>query len=175
MAKKNYKSINPIGQIDPTACWMACLCWWLKAARNQNKRQLDIISLFGPIWSNEGTIDAEKLKSEVIKHNAIFKMNIQEIFPNNLEHWADGSLPLLIGFRTPGGTGHMNVIHGFNKETRMVEAMEPWFPNLPIEENDGNPYVLDNAKFTGKHVERNFSYYNSPLRNRNTLLIGTPQ
>lgn len=174
---KNYKAIAPKGQIDPTACWMACLSWWLKAAHNKSQSQIDIMGSFGAIWSSDGTIDATKLIDGVRRNNATFKMYTEEIYPGSLEYWVDGSFPFLIGFKRPGGFGHMNVIHSFNSATKTVEAMEPWYPeNLTIIDEPGEiPYIEGNKKFTGKHVKRQLSYYGTALPGSNGLLIGIPQ
>ena len=175
---KNYKGIPAIGQFDPTACWMACLSWWLKAAHDKKLRQLDIMGLFGPVWTADGTIDPTALKDGIIKNNSIFKMNVESIFPGSLEYWASGDKPTLIGFKTPGGMGHMNVLYNFKKETGKIGAMEPWYPeNLQIvQDTPGDlPYVADGKRFTGMHVNRPLSYYHTPLNGSTGLFIGYPQ
>ena len=177
MAKKNLKSIPAQGQIDPTACWMACLSWWLKAAHNTDMRQIDIMGLFGAVWSANGTIDPAALKTVIEKNNAIFKMKIETIFPASLAYYAGGDSPTIIAFQTPGGTGHMNVLYDVTKDYKEIYAMEPWYPeNLDVVHEPGQvPYVSDGKKFTGMHFKRALSYYQTALRGQNGLFVGYPK
>lgn len=177
MSKKNYKLVPAVGQFDPTACWMASLSWWLRAVHGKKMRQIDIMAMFGAVWGANGTIDPVPLKAGIIANNSLFKMQVEEIFPGSLEYWASGSKPTLIGFKTPAGFGHMNVIYGLDAESKKVGAMEPWYPeNLQIESPPGDlPYINESRKFTGMHVKRPLSYYSTPLDGSSGLFIGVSQ
>lgn len=177
MAKKNYRAIPAKGQYDPTACWMACLSWWMRAAYDKRLSQLDIMGMMGAVWTSNGTINPAALKSGIEANNSIFKMKIETIFPGSLEYWASGDNPTIIAFTTPGGTGHMNVLYNLDSETKKIGAMEPWYPeNLQIVFEAGEiPYVADGKKFTGMHVKRPLSYYQTPLNGLTGLFIGYPQ
>lgn len=162
-----YASIPAVGQMDPTACWAACLSWWLKAVQNTIKSQQEIFSLFvgqgeKQICSSDGQIYPEILREKLGKNYPLFKMLTHDVIPAKLADWLEQGDAVMIGFTTSGGTGHMNVIYDFDPKASTVQAMEPWFPDLKTTRSGGAIFLDDGAKFTGTHASRNLKYY-TPL------------
>jgi hypothetical protein len=175
----------PEGQLDLTACWAACYTWWLKA-RQQSASQLTILNegmKTGNTVRPDGTIDLEgAMRFLAGRHQGWPAKNI---LPGELKDVLAKSklpdVPILIGFASSVLGGHMNVIHSYDAATGEVSVMEPWHPDpqsdpaYVFEIVQGQPVCYRRSdgsafKFTGAHVKRPVSYYESrPLRGR--LLI----
>ena len=106
----------------------------------------------------------------------MFRMHTAVINPATLSSYM-GCWPMVVGFKAPGGFGHMNVLYGYNRDSGKVKAMEPWFPDTDnITWTDDGPYLDDpNFKFTGAHVERPLSYYGIAAPGTGGVLIGFPE
>lgn len=162
---------------DATGCWAACLDWWLDVlpARPYGD-YFDLLMKFAGVWNRDGTINIPGFRAGVRKHYDTFRMHTAVINPSTLSDYM-GYWPLVIGFKAPGGFGHMNVLHGFNRDTKKVKAMEPWYPDTQnISWSDDGPYLNDpNFKFVGAHMERPLSYYSEAAPGTGGLFIGYPE
>src|ERR1035441_7938598 len=55
---KDYLSIAPVQQFDPTACWAAALQWWARAIGGRTVvRQIDLLNLYVRFWDSSGDPD----------------------------------------------------------------------------------------------------------------------
>lgn len=50
-----YKLFPAEGQLDPSACWAACLRWWMYATQSVLRDQQEILALYD--CNDDGTID----------------------------------------------------------------------------------------------------------------------
>jgi hypothetical protein len=182
--RPKYGDYTPIGQYDSTACWAACLAWWLSVlADRPSTSQLDLIGKASGMWNKDGTINPNQLELFVKKNG--FKMHTARIQPKDLKDYM-GFWPLLIAFKAPGGFGHMNVLHNYGWKNSTVDAMEPWYPDPELDsaytsdEYDGVPvYTKKNSgdpfEFKGAHLHRTYSIYgNNPLKG-GYFWVGFPQ
>ncbi|TBW39726.1 hypothetical protein EYW49_05560 [Siculibacillus lacustris] len=183
--RPSFADIAPVGQMDSNACWAACLQWWLKAA--PNRTQIDqpnlLVRSHGMVGA-DGTIDPAKMTSFVSVNN--FGMTGRSVAARSIRDFF-GMWPLLIGFKAPGGFGHMNVLHGENVAQKTVRAMEPWAPDPDllgdqlnvIDDGRGPPvyaYKTDGApyRFLGAQVTRPATYYTDSPMNSGQFWVGVP-
>lgn len=182
--RPTYDAGGPEGQTDPNACWAACTTWWLTATPERHSLdQLELLKRASGMTNRDGTINSGPYGSFAQKNG--FKMRVERIQPRNLRNYL-GYWPLLIGFRAPGGFGHMNVIYGSNSAADTVDIMDPWSPDPALDNNyvdqsedgevpvyastaDGSPFV-----FTGTYVTRQFTYYLSNPMTGGYFLVGYP-
>lgn len=182
--RPNYSAYRAVGQTDSNACWAACLEWWLSVLPDRPSiNQSGLITRASGMWNKDGTINPDKLEL-FVKKNA-FKMHTVRAKPKDLINYM-GYWPLLIGFKSSGGFGHMNVLYGYDEEFSAVDTMEPWYPDpmfdssytsmmaegLPVyyDKNTGAPYV-----FTGANLHLTYeTYSNNPLK-MGYFWLGFPQ
>lgn len=165
---------------DPTACWAACLAWW-RTALSQSGRSAatmnDMLLKFAGIWSGDGTINVKAFHEGVRKNYAEFRMVTRDINPATLDTVL-GFWPVVVGFRSPAGFGHMNVLFDYNPVTGRVKAMDPWYPDTKklSDNEDGVLYLTDpDFRFTGIVQERSLQYYGQPAPGGGTLMVGMPE
>lgn len=146
---KNYKSINPVKQIDDMACWAASLEWWSKymSPKQPISTQLDLMAEFSehtyypenendPNFgglSEEGLLNI--LNTPRLNLGTAYKNGASVTFDYLSEKLKNG--PAIVAFldgaaagSNPGGTrlNHVNVIVKVKKNengTVKVTAMEP--------------------------------------------------
>ena len=182
--RPKYSDYTPIGQYDATACWAACLAWWLSAMSDRpSTSQLDLLGKASGMWNKDGTINPNQLELFVKKNG--FKMHTARIKPKDLKDYL-GFWPLMIAFKAPGGFGHMNVLHNYNAMFDRVDAMEPWYPDPALD--NGYTGMMEGAvpayyskttgdafTFEGSHLDRTYNTYgNNPLKG-GYFWIGFPQ
>jgi hypothetical protein len=151
MAKKNYRHISPVGQVDDKACWAACLKWWLKAARSINKSQTGLINKYNHLTDEWGALDYPEMEF-IITDNGMTKEVFQsasQFTPDALwRHLSKG--PVYVAFtETSYNMKHVNVIYdmvGISNVT--VSVMEPQAEELP------------NLKYKGEHTIKRLSEFN---------------
>ncbi|WP_342359781.1 papain-like cysteine protease family protein [Terrarubrum flagellatum] len=168
----------PEGQLDPMACWAACLAWWTKATPGVTTRdQLSILGSGSGKWTANGGITKQAFMSFFPSQSAL---RSERIPAAKLEGYIKARpFPMIIGFASGPLGGHVNVIHGLDEDKGVVKVMEPWFPDpeknsaysredIPADQSgtvttpvyskktDGSTF-----KFTGQHVTRPISYYTS--------------
>jgi len=166
-------------QRDPTGCWAACLSYWLSVAPGRTGRRfIDIVGDFTGLWDTLGFIRTVELRSQIAHQHGRYRMTTDRISPNHLEDFV-GRWPLLVGFRHPGGFGHMNVLTTYDADNDLVRAMDPWFPEPPANSltrvsgqlvfngNEGN------FEFTGQIAYRPLAYYRSAMLS-GTIFVGYP-
>ena len=175
-----YKGVAAVGQErDPAGCWAASLSYWLSvAAGRQARRFIDILGDFNGVWDASGFLNVSRLQTQLELQRNRYHMVGEKIGPDALDKII-GRWPILIGFKHPGGFGHMNVLTA--SSGGKVRAMDPWFPDLPansLMRVEGqvvfNETVAANFNFTGQIVERPLKYYKSPLKS-GTIFVGYPQ
>lgn len=161
--------VPPEGQMDLTACWAACLAWWLRALPDrENSSQKAIMTRAAGIWSRDGTLSLLAVKQLYERMNV--KITCEVVSPTALDQYlVPSKLPLILGFRTGVMGGHVNVIHAVDTAKGNVTAMEPWYPdpsmdpNYAFDTNYGTPVYSNKARelfqFRGSHVTRPISYY----------------
>ena len=167
-------------QRDPAGCWAACLSYWLSAAAGRQERSfINIVGDFNGLWDANGFIRVDGLRTQIARQRGRYRMSTEKIVPNRLSDYV-GRWPLLIGFRHPGGFGHMNVLTTYDDSNDLVRAMDPWFPNPPantITRADGQVVFNGNEgnfQFTGQFAARHLGYYQSPMPS-GTLFVGYPE
>lgn len=126
----NYYVYLPAeGQLDPGACWAACLRWWLFATKTISKPQEDILSSYDSS-EDDGTVSEKTIKQIIddpqwgmtrqVLPASKFKSSVLK---KHLEYG-----PVYVGYTETGSNKkHVNVIYDMdskNGSTR-VACMEP--------------------------------------------------
>lgn len=159
------------GQLDTTSCWAASFAWVTRVLPEvTTQSQLNIINASSGQTSASGLLSLNGFMTMPIGSARTERKRIPAAdLPNYLKpDW----FPLLIGFQSPGGFGHVNVIFEYDAASSMVRAMEPWFPDpsgnpaYDYSVVQGQPLYTSKAdgsafKFTGQLVKRNISYYSA--------------
>jgi hypothetical protein len=185
--RPQYRQMSPVGQADETACWAACLSWWLQVLPDRpSVEQSTFLNKLGVgLWNKfDGTINPAQLEVLVAKNG--YRMRCRKITANQLVDYL-GYFPLLLGFTASGGFSHMNVLCGYDATQGTVDTMEPMYPDpifnseyssmdsgngVPLFVNAaGDPYVYDGAVRTGISLD---SFVSSPMKG-GTFWIGYPQ
>jgi len=124
-----YKLFPAEGQVDPSACWAACLRWWMYATKSVLRDQYDILSLYD--CNDDGTI-SHKVITQII-NDPQWGMTAEKPVAAGgftasklkklLEHG-----PVYVGYtETSTKKKHVNIIYDMetvNGKTR-VAVMEP--------------------------------------------------
>ncbi len=153
--------LPPEGQMDENACWAACFAWFTKVIPDvKTQTQVNIIVSSKGMTGSSGGLTSDGFMLTPI--NGVNMRRVQ-IDPGELESYlVPANLPLIIAFEHPNGFGHANVLYGYNAAAKIIQVMEPWYPNPPA---NGAPF-----RFTGQNTTRNLSYYTSRPLNRKLLL-----
>lgn len=187
--RPDYRHTKPEGQLDETACWAACLAWWLRVLpdRPSVEQSVFINKLGVGLWNKvDGTIKPAGLEHLVTKNG--YRMKTARIQPSQLKDYL-GYWPLILGFTASGGFGHMNVLCGYDSAFGTVDTMEPMYPD-PIFDSDyqvtdtgaaglslftnkstGAPFVYTGAVRTGLSFD---SFASSPMTS-GYFWVGYPQ
>lgn len=186
--RPDYRRAEPEGQLDETACWAACLAFWLRVLpdRPSVDQSVFINKLGVGLWNkSDGTIKPLALEQLVLKQG--YRMKTERILPNQLRNYM-GYWPLILGFTASGGFGHMNVLVGYDSQYRTVDTMEPMYPD-PVFDSDydvmegqsgvplfynkatGAPFKYKGAVRTGLSFD---SFANSPMK-AGYFWVGYPQ
>src|SRR5206468_11661412 len=83
--RPNYKDAPPEGQLDETACWAACLAWWLRQLPDRpNPTQREFLNKLGVgLWNKaDGTINPAGLEQLVAKNG--YRMKTARVQPGQL-------------------------------------------------------------------------------------------
>lgn len=124
----HYIYLPAEGQLDASACWAACLRWWLFATQSISKPQEDILSSYDS--NDDGTVSEKTIKliisdpqwgmTKKILPASKFKSSVLK------KHLQYG--PVYVGY-TETGTykKHVNVIYDLDSENGVtrVGCMEP--------------------------------------------------
>lgn len=191
--RPNLRTVAPVGQMDNNACWAACLEWWLAAAPGRDKiDQIHLIGRASGLAFRNGTLDPRQLDRLVTRNK--FGMATRHVRGEAELRSHFGRWPMMIGFRSPGGFSHLNVLHGEDAATGMIAAMEPQSPDpVPmaaqldtIDDGNGPPLYVwltdgvghakgDAWKYAGAHVSRPATYYTANPFSGIEFWIGFPE
>jgi hypothetical protein len=153
---KDYLSIAPVQQFDPTACWAAALQWWARAIGGRVVvRQLDLLSLYVRYWDSAGDPDTNPNYGTISRAGLISVIQDSR-WSMTASAMAGGDLttrllnqkmrfgPVILGYYEPAVSGnHVVVVYGAS-ETH-VAAMNPdgaRFVGRPIGDYSGSPEVI---------------------------------
>jgi len=156
---KNYRSITPIQQFDPTACWAASLEWWAGAVGGGRGvvTQMNLLNLYLSYWDssnpdtnpNYGTVSRGNLIA--IIQDPRWRMDCFTVQPNDFDcYYINRKMkygPCLLGYMRPGIGKHVVVAYGAS-DTH-IAVMDP-----------------DGAKFIGHSL----AHYKTT-----ELIIGSPR
>jgi hypothetical protein len=130
----NFRSVTPVQQFDPTACWAASLEWWAKAIHDRTLiTQLNLLVVYKDKWDstnpetnpNYGTVSRANLIS--IFEDGRWRMTCEAISGTSFtcahanKRMAKG--PILVGYNKPGIGNHVVVVYGAS-ETH-IARMDP--------------------------------------------------
>jgi len=131
--------------------------------------------MFHNLWLSDGSISIPGLQQGLRSHNNQFHIHSESISPGSLPSYV-GRWPMLVGFKAPGGYGHMNVLYA--SQGANVSAMEPWSPDPgddKIDETNGVMFLTDpDFEFRGAYVNRLLSYYQTPVSS-GQLFVAYPE
>jgi hypothetical protein len=172
-----FIEVSAEGQMDPNACWAASIAWWSSAMRDRpTLTQQALLMRFAGMWNGDGTINIDKFEKGV-KESSDLRMTTKRINPSSLKGLL-GCWPIVIGFRAPGGFGHMNVLYGWGPGGK-VKAMDPWFPDPGpdgLGTDAGFMYLTDpNFKFSGQLMTQEAKYWEKPAPGQAQLIVAYPQ
>lgn len=175
--RRLFIEVSAEGQMDPNACWAASIAWWSNAMRDRpTLNQQGLLMRFAGMWNSDGTINIDKFEKGV-KESSDLRMTTKRINPSSLKSFL-GCWPIVIGFRAPGGFGHMNVLYGWGAGGK-VKAMDPWFPDPgpnSLGTDNGFMYLLNpNFKFSGQLMTQEAKYWEKAAPGQSQLLIAYPQ
>ena len=173
---RNFEFWSPVGQWkDASACWAACLSWWLGVLEDRLPLTYNhFLMMFHKMWLPDGSISIPGLQHGLRTNNSYFRMRTEVIRPGLLSSYF-GRWPLVVGFRAPGGFGHMNVLYACD-QSEMVSAMEPWSPDPgdQFDVQNGVMYLTNpDFEFRGAYVKRRLAYYQNPISS-GVLFVGYP-
>jgi hypothetical protein len=142
---KDYLSIAPIQQFDPTSCWAAALQWWASAVGGRTVvRQLDLLSMYVRFWDsrdpdnnpNYGTISRAGLISVI--GDSRWGMTASAMaggeFTTSLLNQKMRLGPVILGYYEPAVGGN-HVVVAYGASNTHVAAMNPdgaRFVGLPV-------------------------------------------
>ncbi len=176
-----YRLTGAVGQgRDPAGCWAACLSYYLSAAPGRQGRSfINIVGDFTGLWDSSGFIRVDGLRQQVANQSPRYRMATDRILPRRLSEFL-GRWPLVVGFRHPGGFGHMNVLTAYDATNDLARAMDPFFPNPPpnsITRVSGQVVFNGNEgdfQFAGGFIARSLSYFQAAMPS-GTIFVGFPQ
>ncbi len=179
--RSTYLQEPAVGQErDPAGCWAACLSYFLAAAPGRQKRRfIDVVGDFSGLWDSSGFIKVSGLIQQLARQHARYRMTVERILPTNLSGFV-GRWPLLVGFKHPGGFGHMNVLTAYDADNDLARAMDPFFPDPPansITRESGQVVFNENAgdfQFYGGFIYRPLAYFQSAMPS-GTIFVGYPE
>lgn len=124
-----YRFFPAEGQIDPSACWAACLRWWMYATKSILKNQQDILSLYD--CEDDGTISKKVILQ--IMNDPQWGMTMEK--PVAAGGFTASKLkkllahgPVYVGFtETSTRKKHVNIIYDMEivNDKARVAVMEP--------------------------------------------------
>jgi hypothetical protein len=143
---KDYLSIAPVQQFDPTSCWAAALQWWARAIGGRVVvRQLDLLNIYVRYWDSSGDPDTNPNYGTISRAGLISVINDSR-WGMSASAIAGGDFttvllnqkmrlgPVILGYYEPAvGGNHVVVAYGAS-ETH-VAVMNPdgaRFIGLPV-------------------------------------------
>jgi hypothetical protein len=152
MANKNYLHIDPVGQLDPFACWAACLKWWLKAKRSISKSQRSIINKYEYLTNSDGTMTYDGIEWIIVDNNMYIENHARaSTFTSDAVKKLLKFGPIFTAYtETSLQMSHVNVIYGItgSGNSAQVSVMEP----QAVQKSDWS--------YKGKHLKKSLSEFN---------------
>jgi hypothetical protein len=153
---KDYLSIAPVQQFDPTSCWAAALQWWARAIGGRVVvRQLDLLNLYVRYWDSSGDPDTNPNYGTISRAGLISVIEDSR-WGMTASAMPGGDLttvllnqkmrlgPVILGYYEPSvGGNHVVVAYGASET--YVAAMNPdggQFRGLPIGHYSHSPEVI---------------------------------
>ena len=152
---KDYLSIAPVEQLDPTSCWAAALQWWARAIGGRVVvRQVDLLNIYVRYWDsrdpdnnpNYGTISRAGLISVI--GDSRWGMTASAMPGGEL---TTGLLnqkmrlgPVILGYYEPAVSGN-HVVVAYGASATHVAAMNPdggHFRGMPVGHYSRSPEVI---------------------------------
>lgn len=142
---KDYRSVAPVAQFDPTACWAASLEWWARAIGGRNVvRQLDLLNIYVRYWDsrdpdnnpNYGTMSRESLIAVINDPRwgmTATTMHGTRLTTTLLNHKMRLG-PVILGYYEPSVGGN-HVVVAYGASNTHVAVMNPdggHFRGLPV-------------------------------------------
>jgi hypothetical protein len=152
---KDYLSISPVAQFDPTSCWAAALEWWARAIGGRVVvRQVDLLNIYLRYWDssdpdnnpNYGTISREGLISVIndsrwgMTASAMPGTELTAVLLNQKMHLG----PVILGYYEPAVSGN-HVVVAYGASETHVAAMNPdggHFRGLTVDHYSHSPEVI---------------------------------
>jgi len=152
---KDYLSISPVAQFDPTSCWAAALEWWARAIGGRVVvRQVDLLNVYLRYWDssnpdnnpNYGTISREGLISVIndsrwgMTASAMPGTQLTTVLLNQKMHLG----PVILGYYEPAVSGN-HVVVAYGASETHVAAMNPdggHFRGLTVDHYSHSPEVI---------------------------------
>jgi hypothetical protein len=133
---KDYLSIAPIQQFDPTACWAAALQWWARAAGGRTViTQLNLLNLYLRYWDSSGDPDTNPNYGTISRAGLISVINDPR-WGMSASAMAGGELttvllnqkmrlgPVILGYYEPAVGGN-HVVVAYGASATHVAVMNP--------------------------------------------------
>lgn len=126
---KNYLHVPAIGQLDPYACWAACLKWWYKATKTITKSQRKLIDKYNHLSDEFGAMGTDAIEF-IIVDNGMYPFTpsrASDLTVSELQKML-GWGPVYIAYtETSSRKKHVNVIYELlgSESLPMVRVMEP--------------------------------------------------
>jgi hypothetical protein len=153
---KDYLSIAPVQQFDPTACWAAALQWWARAIGGRTVvPQLNLLSIYVRYWDSSGDPDTNG-NYGTISRSGLISVIDDPRWGMSASPMAGGHLttallnqkmrlgPVILGYYEPEvGGNHVVVAYGASE--RHVAVMNPdgaRFRGLPVGHYAQSPEVI---------------------------------
>jgi hypothetical protein len=152
---KDYLSIAPVTQFDPTSCWAAALEWWARAIGGRTVvRQMDLLNIYVRYWDsrdpdnnpNYGTISREGLMSVI--NDSRWGMEASAMpgrqLTTELLNQKMRLGPVILGYYEPTVSGN-HVVVAYGASATYVAAMNPdggYFRGLLVGHYSHSPEVI---------------------------------
>ncbi len=131
-----YRSISPIQQFDPTACWAAALEWWARGVGRGRPiiTQLNLLSLYVARWDstnpdtnpNYGTVSRANLIA--IIRDPRWRMDFEAVrgrnFTCRLLNTKMRHGPCILGYFEPAVQGN-HVVTAYGASNTHIAVMDP--------------------------------------------------
>ena len=152
---KDYLSISPVEQLDPTSCWAAALQWWARAIGGRVvERQVDLLKIYLRYWDsnnpdtnpNYGTISRAGLISVIedsrwgMAASAMPGGELTTVLLNQKMRLG----PVILGYYDPAVSGN-HVVVAYGASATHVAVMNPdggHFRGMPVGYYTGSPEVI---------------------------------
>jgi hypothetical protein len=149
---KNYLHISAVGQLTPTACWAACLKWWLISTRSIKKTQTSILKKYDYLTDDAGRMTYDGMECLIVDNNMYIENHANATsFTSDVVKGLLKFGPIFTAFtETSLQRSHVNIIYGIegSGNAAKVSVMEP------------QAVEVDGWKWQGRHQKKSLSEFN---------------